>query len=93
MAAHRDGFHSSTTHSCPAPWACDYMCRLLIGFGRVPGATALYFHLAISETPRFTMDVEDFLTTAPPLLEIRLAFFMLAGAGVLSTLLIKQTTD
>ncbi|TFK88823.1 phosphate transporter [Polyporus arcularius HHB13444] len=36
----------------------DYMWRLLIGFGCVPGAVALYFRLTIPETPRFTMDVE-----------------------------------
>lgn len=34
------------------------MWRLLIGFGCVPGAVALYFRLTIPETPRFTMDVE-----------------------------------
>ncbi|KAI0694662.1 phosphate transporter [Cerioporus squamosus] len=36
----------------------DAMWRLLIGFGCVPGAVALYFRLTIPETPRFTMDVE-----------------------------------
>ncbi|KAI8982731.1 phosphate transporter [Trametes punicea] len=36
----------------------DYMWRLLIGLGCVPGAVALYFRLTIPETPRFTMDVE-----------------------------------
>ncbi|KAH9928425.1 phosphate transporter [Amylocystis lapponica] len=36
----------------------DYMWRLLIGLGCVPGAIALYFRLTIPETPRFTMDVE-----------------------------------
>ncbi|RPD61045.1 phosphate transporter, partial [Lentinus tigrinus ALCF2SS1-7] len=37
----------------------DYMWRLLVGFGCVPGAVALYFRLTIPETPRFTMDVES----------------------------------
>lgn len=36
----------------------DYMWRLLIGLGCVPGAIALYFRLTIPETPRFTMDIE-----------------------------------
>ncbi|KAI0671888.1 phosphate transporter [Trametes maxima] len=36
----------------------DYMWRLLIGLGCIPGAVALYFRLTIPETPRFTMDVE-----------------------------------
>ncbi|KAI0925827.1 hypothetical protein AcW1_008158 [Taiwanofungus camphoratus] len=36
----------------------DYMWRILIGLGCVPGAIALYFRLTIPETPRFTMDVE-----------------------------------
>jgi len=34
------------------------MWRLLIGLGCVPGTIALYFRLTISETPRFTMDIE-----------------------------------
>ncbi|KAJ7104275.1 phosphate permease [Mycena belliarum] len=36
----------------------DYMWRILIGFGCVPGVVALYFRLTIPETPRFTMDIE-----------------------------------
>ena len=36
----------------------DYMWRLLIGLGCVPGVIALYFRLTIPETPRFTMDIE-----------------------------------
>lgn len=36
----------------------DFMWRLLIGLGCVPGAVALYFRLTITETPRFTMDIE-----------------------------------
>lgn len=40
------------------PTAIDYMWRLLIGLGCVPGALGLYFRLTIPETPRFTMDIE-----------------------------------
>jgi MFS transporter, PHS family, inorganic phosphate transporter len=36
----------------------DYMWRLLIGMGCVPGVIGLYFRLTIPETPRFTMDIE-----------------------------------
>lgn len=36
----------------------DYMWRLLIGLGCIPGCIALYFRLTIPETPRFTMDIE-----------------------------------
>lgn len=36
----------------------DFVWRLLIGLGAVPGAVALYFRLTLPETPRFTMDVE-----------------------------------
>ncbi|KAJ7716744.1 phosphate transporter [Mycena maculata] len=36
----------------------DYMWRILIGMGCVPGVIALYFRLTIPETPRFTMDIE-----------------------------------
>ncbi|KAJ7158901.1 phosphate transporter [Mycena filopes] len=36
----------------------DFMWRILIGFGCVPGVIALYFRLTIPETPRFTMDIE-----------------------------------
>ncbi|KAF7327839.1 Inorganic phosphate transporter [Mycena kentingensis (nom. inval.)] len=36
----------------------DYMWRLLIGIGCIPGVVALYFRLTIPETPRFTMDIE-----------------------------------
>ncbi|KAF8179457.1 hypothetical protein BJ912DRAFT_1023881 [Pholiota molesta] len=36
----------------------NFMWRLLIGLGAVPGVIALYFRLTIPETPRFTMDIE-----------------------------------
>ena len=42
----------------------DYCWRLLIGFGCVPGCIALYFRLTISETPRFTLDIERNMTQA-----------------------------
>ncbi|KAF9046818.1 phosphate transporter [Hymenopellis radicata] len=42
----------------------DYMWRLLIGLGAVPGVIALYFRLTIPETPRFTMDIERNLQAA-----------------------------
>lgn len=40
------------------PATIDQMWRLLIGIGCVPGVIALYFRLTISESPRFTMDIE-----------------------------------
>ncbi|KZS92460.1 inorganic phosphate transporter [Sistotremastrum niveocremeum HHB9708] len=40
------------------PKHVDFLWRLLIGLGAVPGAIALYFRLTIPETPRFTMDIE-----------------------------------
>ncbi|KAJ7022592.1 phosphate transporter [Mycena alexandri] len=36
----------------------DFMWRILIGFGCIPGVIVLYFRLTIPETPRFTMDIE-----------------------------------
>ncbi|TFK75147.1 phosphate permease [Pluteus cervinus] len=36
----------------------DFIWRILIGLGCLPGVVALYFRLTIPETPRFTMDVE-----------------------------------
>jgi MFS transporter, PHS family, inorganic phosphate transporter len=40
------------------PVHLDFVWRLIIGLGAVPGAIALYFRLTIPETPRFTMDIE-----------------------------------
>jgi len=40
----------------------DYVWRILLGLGAVPGAIALYYRLTIPETPRFTMDVEQKIT-------------------------------
>lgn len=37
----------------------DYVWRIVIGIGAVPGVCALYYRLTIPETPRFTIDVEQ----------------------------------
>ncbi|KAG0172360.1 hypothetical protein DFQ28_003871 [Apophysomyces sp. BC1034] len=37
----------------------DYVWRIVIGLGAVPGVFALYYRLVLPETPRFTMDVEQ----------------------------------
>ncbi|CAO3698977.1 unnamed protein product [Rhizopus stolonifer] len=37
----------------------DYVWRIVIGLGAVPGICALYYRLTIPETPRFTIDVEQ----------------------------------
>lgn len=37
----------------------DYVWRIVIGLGAVPGVCALYYRLTIPETPRFTIDVEQ----------------------------------
>ncbi|KAJ2799269.1 hypothetical protein H4R20_004505 [Coemansia guatemalensis] len=36
----------------------DYVWRIIMGLGVVPGIVALYFRLTIPETPRYTLDVE-----------------------------------
>ncbi|KAJ2140461.1 hypothetical protein IW142_005406 [Coemansia sp. RSA 564] len=36
----------------------DYVWRIIMGLGVVPGLVALYFRLTIPETPRYTLDVE-----------------------------------
>lgn len=36
----------------------DYVWRLCIGFGAIPGCLALYFRLTMPETPRYTVDIE-----------------------------------
>lgn len=52
-------FKSALLNDIPPNYnTVDYMWRLLIGIGCVPGVIALYFRLTIPETPRFTMDVE-----------------------------------
>ncbi|KAF9818562.1 hypothetical protein IEO21_02667 [Rhodonia placenta] len=55
VAAYKDDLLSETTDNLRS---IDFMWRILIGLGCVPGAIALYFRLTIPETPRFTMDVE-----------------------------------
>lgn len=42
----------------------DFMWRLLLGLGAVPGVFALYFRFTIPETPRFTMDIKQNLERA-----------------------------
>jgi MFS transporter, PHS family, inorganic phosphate transporter len=37
--------------------AADRMWRIIVGFGAIPAAFALYFRLTIPETPRYTFDV------------------------------------
>ncbi|KAI7859702.1 phosphate:H+ symporter [Circinella umbellata] len=37
----------------------DYVWRVVIGIGAIPGVIALYYRLTIPETPRYTMDVEQ----------------------------------
>lgn len=37
----------------------DYVWRIVIGVGAIPGLCALYYRLTIPETPRFTIDVEQ----------------------------------
>jgi PHS family inorganic phosphate transporter-like MFS transporter len=37
----------------------DMLWRWVIGLGAVPGLIALFFRLAIPETPRFLLDIED----------------------------------
>lgn len=53
-------YKSALLHDTNAahPEHVDFMWRLLIGLGCVPGVVALYFRLTIPETPRFTMDIE-----------------------------------
>lgn len=52
-------FKQPLLHDDPTNLAhIDFMWRLIIGLGCVPGCVALYFRLTIPETPRFTMDVE-----------------------------------
>ncbi|OCH93054.1 phosphate transporter [Obba rivulosa] len=37
----------------------DQIWRLIVGFGCIPAAVAIYFRFTIPETPRFTMDIES----------------------------------
>jgi PHS family inorganic phosphate transporter-like MFS transporter len=37
----------------------DYVWRICIGLGAVPGCLAIYFRLTIPETPRYTLDVDN----------------------------------
>jgi len=52
-------FKTQLQHDHPSdPVHVDFIWRLIIGLGAVPGCVALYFRLTIPETPRFTMDIE-----------------------------------
>ncbi|KAG8891205.1 Inorganic phosphate transporter pho84, partial [Tulasnella sp. 417] len=44
--------------------AVDYMWRIVIGIGMVPGLLAIYSRMTIPESPRYTMDVERNLDQA-----------------------------
>ncbi|KAF8873999.1 phosphate permease [Infundibulicybe gibba] len=55
VAAYKDSLLHEVATDAPS---VDFMWRLLIGLGCVPGVVALYFRLTIPETPRFTMDIE-----------------------------------
>ncbi|KAI8091153.1 phosphate:H+ symporter [Gilbertella persicaria] len=37
----------------------DYVWRIVVGIGAIPGLCALYYRLTIPETPRYTMDIEN----------------------------------
>ncbi|EPB92324.1 MFS transporter, PHS family, inorganic phosphate transporter [Mucor circinelloides 1006PhL] len=37
----------------------DYVWRIVVGIGAIPGVCALYYRLTIPETPRYTMDIEN----------------------------------
>lgn len=37
----------------------DYVWRIVIGLGAIPGVCALYYRLTIPETPRYTIDIEN----------------------------------
>ena len=37
----------------------DYVWRICIGLGAVPGCLAIYFRLTIPETPRYTLEIDN----------------------------------
>lgn len=37
----------------------DYVWRICVGLGAVPGLVAVYFRLTIPETPRYTIDIDN----------------------------------
>ncbi|THG99884.1 hypothetical protein EW145_g7177 [Phellinidium pouzarii] len=53
-----NAFKKAVLNDGPDTNHIDFMWRLLIGLGSVPGAIALYFRFTIPESPRFTMDIE-----------------------------------
>ena len=40
------------------PQNLDYVWRIIIGLGALPGLCAIYFRLTIPETPRYTMEIK-----------------------------------
>ncbi|RKP11047.1 phosphate:H+ symporter [Thamnocephalis sphaerospora] len=44
--------------------AFDYVWRICVGVGAIPGLVAIYFRLTIPETPRYTMDINKDLSKA-----------------------------
>lgn len=62
VAGYKSDLQPYHSGECVGPCikACDQMWRVLIGFGCVPGCIALYYRLTIAESPRYTLDTEDF---------------------------------
>uniref|UniRef100_A0A0W0F328 Major facilitator superfamily (MFS) profile domain-containing protein n=1 Tax=Moniliophthora roreri TaxID=221103 RepID=A0A0W0F328_MONRR len=52
ISAFKDSINTTSDSSV------DFMWRILIGFGCVPGILTLSSRIAITETPRYTMDIE-----------------------------------
>lgn len=52
LAAFQNAIHED-------PLNLDYVWRICIGLGAVPGLLAVYFRLTIPETPRYTLDIEN----------------------------------
>ena len=36
----------------------DYVWRIIVGIGALPGLVAIYYRLTIPETPRYTMEIK-----------------------------------
>lgn len=52
------GINQNTPNTPEQIKACEHMWRLVVGLGCIPACIALCFRLTISETPRFTMDID-----------------------------------
>lgn len=62
VAAYKDDLKfANTSKECVGRCikANDQMWRIIIGFGCVPGAIALYYRLTIAESPRYSLDILD----------------------------------